>query len=156
MRRTALVTLLLILGGLQAGFGQNVFDKMTNEKMQKILYREAQDVQGEMGNWQFILRERPMLIVTDASANRMRIMTPIIEEGELKKDQYKLMLEANFDRALDAKYAIYKEIVWSVFTHPLGELTVEQFKNAMGQVVTLADNFGTSYNSTDFVFGGGN
>ncbi|MEM9326440.1 MAG: hypothetical protein AAGA85_12315 [Bacteroidota bacterium] len=156
MRRELIVAAMLVLVSSNVGWSQNAFDKMTNEKMQKILYREASDVQGELGNWQFQIRERPMMILTDVNANRMRIMTPIIEEGELKKDQYKIMLEANFDRALDAKYAIYSEVVWSVFTHPLAELTVEQFKSAMGQVATLADNFGGSYNSTDLLFGGGN
>ena len=133
--------------------GQNVYNKMTNEKMQKILYREAREVKGDLGNWQFVWRERPMMILTDSDANRMRIMTPILEENNLSTDQYKIMLEANFDRALDAKYALFEGVVWSVFTHPLGELTVEQFKSAIGQVGTLADNFGSTYNSTDFVFG---
>ncbi len=156
MKKILLLVLLgYALGVLQVS-GQNAYDKMTNEKMQKILYRETQDVKGELGNWQFVIGERPMLVITDVNANRMRIMTPVVEESDLKKDQYKIMLEANFDRALDAKYAIYQEVVWSVFTHPLGELTVEQFKDAMGQVATLADNFGGSYNSTDLFFGGGN
>ena len=66
------------------------------------------------------------------------------------------MLEANFDKALDPKYSIYKGVVWSAFTHPLSELTVEQFKDALKQVVRLADNFGGSFTSTDFVFGGDN
>lgn len=150
---------LIFIGGLLLAYSslaQNVFDKMTNEKMEKIIYREAQDVKGQQGNWQFNLRERPMMILTDANANRMRIMTPILEETELEGDQLKIMLEANFDRALDAKYALFKGVVWSVYTHPLAELSVEQFKSAMGQVVTLADNFGTGYNSTDFLFGGEN
>lgn len=78
----------------------------------------------------------------------------MIEETELEEEQYKLMLEANFDRALDAKYALFDGIVWSVFTHPLAELEVEQFKIAMNQVITLSETFGSTYNSTDFVFGG--
>ena len=145
----------LLLGNLMA-FGQNPFDKMTNEKMQKIIYREAQDVEGKPGAWQFNFRERPVMILTDENANRMRIMTPVLEEKDLEDGQLKLMLEANFDRALDAKYAVFERIVWSVYTHPLGELGVEQFKDALDQVVTLSETFGTTYNSTDFLFGGGN
>ena len=134
---------------------QSPFDKMTNEKMQKILYREAQDVQGQLGNWQFQLKEKPVMIITDENANRMRIMSPITSEEELLDEHLRAMLEANFDRALDAKYATYGGVVWSVFTHPLGELTVEQFKDAMYQIVSLAENFGSTYQSTDLVFGGG-
>ena len=154
MRKTIIVSLFQLM--VFVAVGQTAFDKMTNEKMQKILYREASEVQGDLGNWQFMYRSRPLLILTDATANRMRIMTPILEEKDLEKEQYKVMLEANFDRALDAKYAVYEEIVWSVFTHPLAELTVEQLKDAMGQVATLAENFGTTYTSTSLVFGGGN
>ncbi len=133
---------------------QSAFDKMTNDKMEKILYREVQNIEGSSGRWQFLMNERPMMILTDQNANRMRIMAPILEEKELERDQYKVMLEANFDRALDAKFAIYEGVVWSVYTHPLAELTVEQLKDAMRQVSALAENFGTTYTSTDFVFGG--
>ena len=150
--RTFIFSLVLVSPMLT--HAQSAFDKMNNEKMQKILYREVQDIEGELGRWQFNFQNRPMMILTDESANRMRIMSPVIEEGELKDGQKKKMLEANFDRALDAKYAIYQGVVWSVFTHPLSELTVEQFKDAMKQVAALADNFGTTYTSTDFVFGG--
>lgn len=139
---------------VQVAVGQNAFDDMTNEKIQKILYREAQDVEGQLGAWQCTYREHLIMILTDENANRMRIMTPIVEEKDLEENQYKLMLEANFDRALDAKYAVFDNIVWSVFTHPLAELEVEQFKDAMDQVITLSRTFGTTYNSTDFVFGG--
>ncbi len=130
--------------------------KMTNVKMWKILHEDFEDVQGQMGNWQLKVRERPVLIITDVSANRMRIMSPIIEQKELKDEHYKLMLEANFDRALDSKYALFNTVVWSVYTHPLEELSGSQFKDALEQVVTLSENFGGSYTSTDMVFGGGN
>ena len=141
---------------VQMATGQNAFDDMTNEKIQKILYREAQNVEGQLGAWQFSYREHQTMILTDENANRMRIMTPIIAEKDIEADQYKVMLEANFDRALDAKYAVFDGMVWSVFTHPLAELEVEQFKDAMNQVITLSRTFGSTYNSTDFVFGGGN
>ncbi len=135
---------------------QEVDDKMTNVKMWKILHEDIDDVQGQMGNWQFMVRERPVVIITDVSANRMRIMSPIVEQKDLKEDHFKVMLEANFDRALDSKYALFNSIVWSVYTHPLEELTTAQFRDALEQVVKLSENFGGSYTSTDMVFGGGN
>jgi len=153
MRCFCLLFVLLLFS--EFGIAQNPFDKMTNEKIQKILYREASDIEGKLGAWQFNYKERFVVILTDENANRMRIMSPIVKEKDIKKKQYKLMLEANFDRALDAKYAVYDSVVWSVFTHPLGELGVEQLKDAMKQVVTLSKTFGDTYNSTDFVFGAG-
>ena len=150
--RTFILSMILIAPAMAQA--QCAFDKMTNEKMQKILYREVQDLEGTMGRWQFNFQDRPLMILTDENANRMRIMSPVVEASELQDGQEKKMLEANFDRALDAKYAIYQGVVWSVFTHPLAELTVEQFRDALKQVTALAQNFGTTYTSTDFVFGG--
>ena len=150
--RTFILSMILIAPAMTQA--QSAFDKMTNEKMQKILYREVQDLEGTMGRWQFNFQDRPLMILTDENANRMRIMSPVVEASELQDGQEKKMLEANFDRALDAKYAIYQGVVWSVFTHPLAELTVEQFRDALKQVTALAQNFGTTYTSTDFVFGG--
>ena len=66
------------------------------------------------------------------------------------------MLEANFHSALDAKYSMFEGFVISVYTHPLRELTRDQFVDAMGQVVNLAQNFGTTYSSTSLIFGGEN
>lgn len=137
-----------------SAFSQEDGGKMTNVKMWKILKEDIDDLQGDMGNWRFVLRERPIMIITDVGANRMRIMSPIVEEKELDDGHFKAMLEANFDRALDAKYATFNAVVWSVFTHPLEELTTSQFKDALEQVITLSENFGGSYTSTDFVFGG--
>lgn len=151
MKILSAVSLLFLV---QIAVSQNAFDDMTNEKIQKILYREAQDVEGQLGAWQFNYRQRQTMILTDESANRMRIMTPVIEEKDLEEGQLKLMMEANFDRALDAKYALFDGLVWAVFTHPLAELEVEQFKDAMNQVITLSETFGNTYNSTGFVFGG--
>ena len=83
----------------------------------------------------------------------MRIFTPIGAEEDLEVGQQKIMLEANFHSALDAKYSLYNGFIVSVYTHPLQELTVEQLTDALSQVVILANNFGGSYSSTDLLFG---
>ncbi len=108
------------------------------------------------GRWKVIFMQRELFIITDELANRMRAMTPVIEEENLDSNDLKVLLEANFDRALDAKYSLYQGFLWSSFTHPLQELTVEQFKDALKQVATLADRYGDTYSSTDLVFGAEN
>ena len=80
----------------------------------------------------------------------------VIEESKLKEEDLKTMMEANFDRALDAKYALSNGVLWSVYAHPLKELQKEQLIDAIYQVKNLVNNYGTSYTSTDFIFGGGN
>jgi len=128
-------------------------DKMSNKKIAKALNKITQELEGESGNWQVLYNDFPLFILTDESSNRMRIFTPIIEEMELKVGQMKRMLEANFHSALDAKYSLYEGFVIGIYTHPLQELDEVQMVDAMKQVVNLSKNFGTSYTSTDMMFG---
>ncbi|MEO1513583.1 MAG: type III secretion system chaperone [Bacteroidota bacterium] len=128
---------------------------MTNARMDEILRKTASEVEGGLGGWQFIFQERPLFVITDEQANRMRIFTPVVEEQGLEKEDLTKLLQANFHSALDAKYCLYEGYVISVFTHPLGELTDEQFVDALRQVATLAENYGTTYSSTDLIFAPG-
>ena len=128
---------------------------MTNARLDVLIRELSGKVDGQLGYWQFAIQGRDILVVTDERHNRMRIMTPIASQEQLDKDELLRLLSANYDRALDAKYALSQETLWSVFTHPLAELTDEQFIGCVGQVATLADNFGGSYASSGLFFGGG-
>lgn len=128
---------------------------MTNALMGKILEEKTSKVEGENGLWSVELGERVLYVITDEANNRMRIFTPILGQSDLEEEHKEKMLEANFHSALDAKYGIYQDIVVSLFTHPLGELTEPQFVDALYQVVNLANTFGTTYSSTGLIFGGG-
>jgi hypothetical protein len=61
---------------------------------------------------------------------------------------------ANFHSALDVRYALSDEIIWSVYTHPLESLSPDQLKDAISQVYMAAVTFGTTYSSSDLVFPG--
>ncbi|HEB62796.1 MAG TPA: hypothetical protein ENI82_06560 [Bacteroidetes bacterium] len=128
---------------------------MNNAYMNEILKEVIDEVQGELGNWQFIHNNHLVLIITDEAHNRMRIFTPVIEEQKLEDGQLTKMLKANFHSALDAKYCLFNEFVITVFTHPLKELQKDQFIDAIKQVLTLADTFGTTYSSTELIFSPG-
>lgn len=125
---------------------------MTNSIMEKILKSEVSSLEGVPGNWQAIYREQFLFILTDEKNNRMRIFAPFAEEKDLELGAYKKMLTANFHSALDAKYCLYEGFLVSVYTHPLRELTRDQFIDALQQVATLASNYGTSYSSTELIF----
>jgi len=127
---------------------------MTNARLDELIKELSGQVEGRLGYWQFNVGGRDLLVITDERHNRMRIMTPITSQDKLDKDELTRLLAANYDRALDAKYALSNETLWSVFTHPLAELTDEQFIGCVGQVATLADNFGQSYASSNLFFGG--
>lgn len=122
--------------------------------MGAILDKIGDKVEGVVGNWQVVYGDQILFIITDEANNRMRIFTPIADQKDIDKGELATMLEANFHAALDAKYALYSGFVVSLFTHPLKELTDHQFKDAVKQVAVAGQNFGTTYSSTDLIFGG--
>lgn len=127
--------------------------KMNNKKLEKILNLTSDSLQGKAGYWQFKYFDRYFLLITDETHNRMRIISPIIEEKELNEAYLENCLKANYHTALDVKYAISDGVLWSVYIHPLKELSEEQIKDAISQVYKAAATFGTSYSSTDLSFG---
>ena len=128
---------------------------MTNDRLDGLIRQTSKTVKGEAGYWQIKIGGHDVLVITDARHNRMRIMSPVAAQDQLDKDELIRLLEANFGSALDSKYALRDQMLWSVFTHPLAELSDEQFLDCMAQVANLADNFGRSYASSNLIFGGG-
>jgi len=94
-------------------------------------------------------------IVADPKANRMRAFSAFKTLDGVDGQQLYRMMQANFDAALDARYAVAKGHVLSVFIHPLAELRKDQLIEALGQVVNLVKTFGTAYTSGAMTFGGG-
>ena len=113
------------------------------------------EAQRQGNNWQFTVEERSLLVVTDAAAGRMRIMTAIAEASALPEGAMARLLQANFDTALDARYAIADGLVWGTFIHPLDSLTTRDFASGVLQTKTLADTFGTTFSSGALNYGGG-
>jgi len=125
---------------------------MTNEKLEKVLTQMADSIQGQPGNWQFLVKDRLLICVTDTQNNRMRIMSPIIEQKKLAYTDMLKLMEANFHTALDVKYAIANEVLWSVYIHPLKELSTEQLITGVEQVYVAALTYGTTYSSSGLAF----
>ena len=127
----------------------------TNADLEKYIGKLANDFEGATGRWSFEYEKAQMLVITDERADRMRIIAPIIETKDLSKDDLMTLLEANFDRALDAKYTVFENAVWATFVHPLSTLTRQDFISAVKQVAALRNTYGSTYSSMDIVFGGG-
>lgn len=113
------------------------------------------DVERNGNSWQIALGERSALIITDPAAERMRIMVPIAEAEAVDEATLRRMMQANFDSALDARYAIAQGVIWGTFIHPLTSLTEKDFISGLAQSFKIAENFGTTYSSDVFVYGGG-
>ena len=128
---------------------------MNNKQLGALIRKAATQIhEDQLGFWKFEVGDAIVFVITDESHNRMRIMSPVIELGSVPDEALQILLEANYDRALDARYCIKNEVVWSAFLHPLAELNDRQFLDALNQVVTLNSNYGSSYTSSDLVFGG--
>lgn len=147
MKKLVFLTLLLI-----SSFGKA--QEMNNQKLYEIIERVADTVMGQEGRWQFAVKESVMMCLTDESHNRMRIVSPIADVEKLDEELLKNALVANFHTALDVKYAISDEIIWSVFIHPLKELTEAQVEDAISQVYYAKETFGFTFSSTELVFPG--
>lgn len=125
-----------------------------NETLEQIITKVADSVNGKAGAWQFKIRDRVLVCYTDESNNRMRIISPITETIKLDDEDLYNSLLANFHTALDVKYAISDDVLWSVFIHPLAELTDTQIEEAIYQVYNAAETYGTIYSSTNLSFPG--
>lgn len=97
----------------------------------------------------------PVTLVYDINADRMRLMAPVRDLETVDPDELLRMMQANFDSALDARYAVARGVVWAAFIHPLSTLSGEEFGSGLGQTVNLVASFGSTYSSGAIVFGGG-
>lgn len=127
---------------------------MDNERLKTLVEEHGSEIEGRPGFWRFQYRGREVHVITDERHNRMRIMSAVAPEDQLSTEGARAVLAANFDRALDVRFAISQGVLWSLYLHPLRELSDRQFIDALNQVCQLADNFGTTYASSNLVFGG--
>ena len=123
------------------------------QSISQLIDEVGQILEAGEGCWKVEYGKRVLFLIVDTEHDRVRIMTPILKEEDLEEDDLWDVMEANFDRSLDARYAIGDGVLWSVFLHPLSDLTRALFLDGLDQVVTLANNFGGSYCSSDIVFG---
>lgn len=129
--------------------------KMTAKAMAELVKSFDAEAKVQANLIAFELQDREVLIVFDEKRDRMRAITPVAPASVLSEDILLRMAQANYDSALDARYAVADDLVWSVFIHPLGSLQEEQLISAIAQVVTAAETFGLTYTSGAMVFGGG-
>jgi hypothetical protein len=126
---------------------------MTHDTLAKLLERLLEDMEGSDGFWHGQRDDVTVYIVSDLEHDRMRIMAPIGELRVTDSGFLSILLQANFDRALDAKYALRKKELWSVFMHPLSTVVPDDLGLYVDQVVRLVKNTGTTYASSDLIFG---
>lgn len=129
--------------------------RMTPEALMALIGDIDPDAQLEDSGAAFTVGDRQMVLVYDADADRMRMLTAIAPADVLTDGLAIRLLQANYDTVLDVRYAVAQNIVWSVFLHPLSSLTETDFLSALAQTVTAAQTFGTTFTSGALAFGGG-
>ncbi len=129
---------------------------MTMERLGAIITRLDDKVEKPRnGFWRFTVTGATVIVVGDETFDRLRILVGIQSAKDLTQDQLMQIAESNYDTALDARYAISQEILWSMYAHPLKSLGDRQFISAIGQTVNLAISYGDGYSSGGILFEGG-
>jgi hypothetical protein len=103
----------------------------------------------------FAIDDTIVTLVFDANADRMRLFSQIRPSDGLSGAELHRLMQANFDTALDARYAVAQGQLWSTFMHRLTTLAQDDFVSALAQIVTLVKTYGTTYSSGAMSFGGG-
>ncbi len=128
---------------------------MTVTRLESIITALDPDTRSNGNQFQMTIEDVPILIVTDFRADRMRAMVPIRSISEMTGEEVMRVMQANFDTALDARYAIAQGRLWGVYIHPLSPLEKDQFISGLGQAVNLAKTYGSLYTGGAMSFGGG-
>lgn len=128
---------------------------MTLQRLAEIVQALDPQVVARGPALEFTLDDIPVIVIADARADRMRAMVPIASADGLGPDDLMRMMQANFDAALDARYAVANGRLWGVFIHPLSPLEKDQFLSGLVQTITVAKTYGTGYTGGAAVFGGG-
>lgn len=128
---------------------------MTLAELELLLRDITSEVAGGDGAWEFRSAGVQMACLTDARFDRMRIIAPIADVDEVTDEQRDAMLEANFHRTLDARYATSRGVVYAAFMHPLGSLTARDTVAAIEQVASLVLTYDDGYSSGDLHFASG-
>ena len=128
---------------------------MTIDELEQIIKVLDPDYEGQSGNWMLRIEDVAVQIISAEEFDRMRIMVGIRNAEGISKEEACRSLQANFDSALDARYAIAQNVLWSIYIHPLFSLQKEQFQSALAQTISAAKTYGTSYSSGLYSFGGG-
>lgn len=127
---------------------------MNLSKLNHVLTNVSDSILKVNKQWRFKIKKVPFICIADSTHNRLRIISPIAHSNKLTEELKTASLIANFHTALDVKYAITEDILWSVFTHPFKELSEQQLLDAISQVYFANVNFGTTFSSTALVFPG--
>jgi hypothetical protein len=153
MTRLALAfAVFLITSPLQA---QETSPNMTPDRLLDILLALDPETRPSGNGVELTIEDVPVLVIVDPLADRMRAMVPIRAVDGMTPEDLERVMQANFDTALDARYAVANGRLWGVYIHPLSPLRRDQLISGLGQTVNLALTYGGLFTGGALSFGGG-
>lgn len=128
---------------------------MDNQGLEALIKKIDDEAQGRTGYWSVTFQGHQAQVITDETADRMRVIAPVTSAEELDQETLYRVMQANFGTALDARYCVAKGILWAAFIHPLQTLTDEQFLSGLQQTINLVKTYGKTYSGGPLQFKGG-
>lgn len=127
---------------------------MTQEELEQLVSKDINVtvLEEEKGYVLFKYLGVKMALLSDEAHDRMRIISPITKYSNLAPNIKDALMNANFHSALDARYAVTEDTLYSCFIHPLSTLDKEDLNSALKQVCNLASSFGKTYSSGQLEF----
>ncbi len=127
---------------------------MTQEELEQLVSKDINVtvLEEEKGYVLFKYLGVKMALLSDEAHDRMRIISPITKYSNLAPNIKDALMNANFHSALDARYAVTEDTLYSCFIHPLSTLAKEDLNSALKQVCNLASSFGKTYSSGQLEF----
>ena len=144
-----------VFGGSESGSAEGLMTQapMTQARMEQIFGNQVDAIEGPSGAIRTIVDEVEIYLISDPTSDRMRLLAWVADVNRVDPRIVNVLLQANFYRTLDARYAVSEGIVFSAYLHPISTLSREELISGFDQVLALAKNFGTTYSSGKLDFG---
>ena len=120
---------------------------MTQARMELIFADSVDAIMGLPGAIQTRVDGISVYLISDPKNDRMRIVALIARVENVDPRVNAVLLRANFNRTLDARYAVSDGVIYAAFLHPISSLSSDLLESALAQVLSLAKTFGTTFSS---------
>lgn len=99
----------------------------------------AEDIQHDAAEvWQVKTDQMHLLVILSEDHSWLRLLTPIASANEAQSLLPQL-LEDNFDKTQEVRYALGQNVLWGVYHHRLESLTREDLSNAIASLFALLE-----------------
>lgn len=119
--RNLLVTCAVCVAGLPV-FAQEAEPPRTMARLGQIMLALGPEAKATGTVMKFSIEVIPVIVIADPVVDRMRAMARIRSVDGMSQNELLRVMQANFDSALDARYAAAQGRLCGAFIHPLSPL----------------------------------